>query len=1102
LATYYVKNGGNDGADGLSDATAWASLGKVASLSLGGGDTVLFKRGSRWRDQFTYYNGGANATSRLVFGAYGTGTAPIIDGSDIATGWTAEVSGGASGNGENFTDATGTRPVAWWDFSETSGTRASTPGGGNGLVPSANAPTRGTGPHGQFAVEFDKANSQQFDLAESSMSSTFPGRSTSPNASFTVGGWVRVDANTGGDGGIWSKDTNFQLIIEGSTVIFRVFSSGNATVGLSGEGTTYSAGTWRHYVCRYTQGTGEMVLFVNGVKKTPATIATRNTSTGGFMVGNSVFKSNFDGAVAELFASDVAMTDANILSIYNTGLNGARVTSGPTLYYKSYGSKPGAVFVDGTPLQWVQLKEDVVAGKEWWDAATSRQYIRLLADANPSSHTVEVATRVYPVRLQGSNYWTFEDIWVRGAYKANFFADTNNNCIVRRCTFSHASENGIHVYTHTNLSTTGFEISNCLCYNNGACGITVAGNYATSMAGIRIQRNETYGNCWQPRVKENGVFSYTGGIRPIGREINDCIVEDNYVHDEGNDGDLSHGEGIWFDTVGLNCIARRNKIERTTSWGVQIEDCNAVRVYSNLVINTLYYPGIAIIRNCDNNLVYNNTLINCQGGFNISNGNGSHFTGNQFYNNIVYATTGWVVLADNGATGIGAATFDHNIIGPNRTNFFNTNGTQYSTLSAWESNWGGTSNSISTNPTFVNAAAGDYHLATGSVGRLAGTAIPAGTLDYSQSLFSGTPSIGAFEVTSLTSATGTSAVRLPVLSTVAAGTRAAPVRTATSAVVLKALTVTAAGARTIPARTATSSVALRALTQAALGSVQNQAAKIGSSAVLWPILKAAASGSRTIGIRTATSAVRLSALVQTALGTVGTTTTRIGSSSVRLIVARQTASGTRTVPNRTATSAITWRALTVSALGAFETQIIRIGSSAVRLVLAKVTATASRTVPNRIGTLGLRLPLLRHAGSLHRSLPGQPEVVPHINAPTWRTADFGNGSSRVSWRSPLDPGEKKAYTINCATELVSADNKIETVNIALSGLAILAGLKIRAMSYDFSNVTLWLEIDPEDQNRTNWEGAGETHFLTCTIDITDGQRFERDVSLQIRQLGQ
>src|SRR5687767_14099223 len=106
MTTYYVKNGGNDAASGLSDATAWATLGRVASASLGGGDAVLFKRGSRWREELIYYGGGTSDTSRLVFGAYGTGTAPIIDGSDIVTGWTTETSGG-TGTGENFTDATG-----------------------------------------------------------------------------------------------------------------------------------------------------------------------------------------------------------------------------------------------------------------------------------------------------------------------------------------------------------------------------------------------------------------------------------------------------------------------------------------------------------------------------------------------------------------------------------------------------------------------------------------------------------------------------------------------------------------------------------------------------------------------------------------------------------------------------------------------------------------------------------------------------------------------------------------------------------------------------------------------------------------------------------
>ena len=1106
MTTYYVKNGGNDALDGLSDATAWASLGKAANANVGGGDSILFKRGSRWREEFICYKGGSSASSRLTFGAYGTGTAPIIDGSDLSTGWTAETSGGSSGNGENFTDATGTQPVAWWAFSETTGTRASSGGGGNGLAPaSSGAPTRGTGPHGQFSAEFSKAGTQQLELPESSMSTNFPGRSTLTNGNLTVGGWVRVDAETGGDAGIWGKDTNHSLVIEGSVVMFRIFNSDNTQVAVSGEGTTYSQGTWRHYVCRYTQATGEMVLFVNGVKKTPQTITTRNLWTGPFVIGSATFKGYFDGAVAEMFVSNAAMTDAQIASIYTNGLAGNRVVSGPTLYYKSFPSKTGAVFVNGSPLQWVQTKDDVVAstGKEWWDSVNSRQYIRLPGDANPDQNTVEVARRVYPMRLQGSNNWTVEDLWVRGALKANIFADTNNDAIVRRCTLSHATENGIHVYTHTNISTTGFIISDCVCYNNGACGITVAGNFATSMAGIRIQRNETYQNCWQPVTKENAQFAYTGGIRPIGREINDCIVEDNYVHDEGNDGDLSHGEGIWFDTVGLNCIARRNKIERTTSWGIQIEDCDHVKLYSNLIINTLYYPGIAIIRNCDQNLVYNNTLINCQGGFNLSNGNGSHFLNNQFYNNIVYQTAGWVVLADNGATGSGAGVFNKNIIGPNRTNMFNTNGTQYSTLSAWESNWGATSNSISTNPTFVNLAGGDYHLAEGSVGRFSGTAIPAGTLDYSATAFTtSTPTIGAFEAVSANAVTGTSAVRLPVLRGTGIGTRSSPPRTGVSAVFLKPLTGTAIGTRTVSGVTGTAPVFLRPLRLSALGTIPQTDPRMGTSTVFLKVLRGTGSAARTIPSLTGTSPVTLRRLAIAALGTVGTTTARTGSGAVVLKVPTGTAGGARTIPARTGSAPLTLRSLALSALGTVGATNSLTSVSFVRLPAARTSTTGARTVPARSAASAVRMPMPRHAGTIFKTNPGEIETVAHINAPAWRTADFGDGSSRVSWRSALDPGEKKAYTINCSTELSDQTNRIEIVKVTLSGLAILAGLRIRAMSYDRSNITLWLEIDQLDRFKSNWEGDGETHTLTCTIDVTDGQRFERDVSLQIKQLGQ
>lgn len=124
----------------------------------------------------------------------------------------------------------------------------------------------------------------------------------------------------------------------------------------------------------------------------------------------------------------------------------------------------------------------------------------------------------------------------------------------------------------------------------------------------------------------------------------------------------------------------------------------------------------------------------------------------------------------------------------------------------------------------------------------------------------------------------------------------------------------------------------------------------------------------------------------------------------------------------------------------------------------------------------------------------------HFNAPAWRTADFGDGTTRVAWTSPLDPGEYKAYTIDCSRELVSSGNKIETVDISPSGLASLAGLLMADITNDDTHVTFWLTINPADRNRANWDGEGERHTLACTIEVTDGQRFQRDVTLQIKQL--
>ena len=78
---YYVDSvAGNDTTNnGLSSAAPWKSLTKINGTTFVAGDKVLFKRGSAWTGTLTPKGSGA-AGNPLVFDAYGTGAAPIIDG--------------------------------------------------------------------------------------------------------------------------------------------------------------------------------------------------------------------------------------------------------------------------------------------------------------------------------------------------------------------------------------------------------------------------------------------------------------------------------------------------------------------------------------------------------------------------------------------------------------------------------------------------------------------------------------------------------------------------------------------------------------------------------------------------------------------------------------------------------------------------------------------------------------------------------------------------------------------------------------------------------------------------------------------------------------
>jgi len=94
--SFYVRPDGNNDNDGLSDANAWASVGKVREYAwapgFGPGDSILFKGGeTHSTNQALYVQGdkcGGTQENPLVIGSYGSGRARIeANGDDFLNIW-------------------------------------------------------------------------------------------------------------------------------------------------------------------------------------------------------------------------------------------------------------------------------------------------------------------------------------------------------------------------------------------------------------------------------------------------------------------------------------------------------------------------------------------------------------------------------------------------------------------------------------------------------------------------------------------------------------------------------------------------------------------------------------------------------------------------------------------------------------------------------------------------------------------------------------------------------------------------------------------------------------------------------------------------------
>lgn len=76
--TFYVSPDGDDDHDGLSEATAWRTLGKADQVPFRPGDRLRLKGGARFPGGLTIGTGDAGSAPRpVVIDSYGTGRAVI-----------------------------------------------------------------------------------------------------------------------------------------------------------------------------------------------------------------------------------------------------------------------------------------------------------------------------------------------------------------------------------------------------------------------------------------------------------------------------------------------------------------------------------------------------------------------------------------------------------------------------------------------------------------------------------------------------------------------------------------------------------------------------------------------------------------------------------------------------------------------------------------------------------------------------------------------------------------------------------------------------------------------------------------------------------------
>jgi hypothetical protein len=704
---YYVDNvGGRDTNNGMSPSSAFATISKVNSLKLTGGQTVEFLAGDEWHEQLNVAQSGTSG-SPITYTSYGNGPQPIISAADTVSGWTR---GGGTAAQETcsspaFCSGFEASAMSDWTTSTNNGDTSvaiSTAQAHHGASSMALKSTSGTDTRGGVTKTIPSVGDNNtlairwYFLA--------PAGSMKPNSSIRtlclMSGGNQIGFSTLTTDGNGNPST---IDFYDTANSIRVL---NATP-LSG----YLAGAWNEieidFAVSSTSGGG--TLYLNGKQLSQINNADTHTESS----INSVTLGNiaYGGAIAAggtVYFDDFKTSNTAKIGPFSAGIP-------TTVWYHTQTADPRLINFGGQAGSPVASVDEVELSNQFYWDGSSKLYVYSTVD--PSS-VIEVPQRSYALASPGASYVTVSGLQLRGAQQYDLFCTYScSNWTVTNNTLNDSYSTALFFEVDGYTSVAGISITNNKVTGTGAGGIQV--NNGIGLVNIVGNEVSDFAKIYNPIYGTQN--AYADGIEMYSQDGQQgfAYVAYNYIHDGGAGSSVSYGGGIHADSVAGMDI-EHNTIENVNASGVQLEKSSGSIARYNLVVNagTFQYDSGLFIRagegmSVSNQVAEYNTISGGWWACNLGitqDGGVVTATNITIEKNIcVGATSGTQFYADKGANGSGNAILG-NSFGVQGTNFIVFAGSPLDTYSAFDQAAGYSTESVEGNPQFVDPLGGNYNL--------------------------------------------------------------------------------------------------------------------------------------------------------------------------------------------------------------------------------------------------------------------------------------------------------------------------------------------------------------------------------------------------------